>query len=82
MTMFDSDGPGMIVRTEMGLGRSRRDTHLQDYEDALDHKSVNLTYKIPDGIPAWVKIRVTDKGTEKGVCIGTAFLLFIADIMW
>ena len=51
------------MRTEMGLGRSRRDTHLHDYEDTLEHEFVNLTYKIPDGIPAWIKIRVTDAGT-------------------
>ena len=59
-----------INRTECGLGRSRKDTYLMGYIDADDTENVNITYCIQDGIPAWVRIRITDMGTSKVVGIG------------
>ena len=50
------------MRTQFGLGRSRRDTYLLKYTDVDDHEFVEVVHKIRDGIAAWVKIRVTDYG--------------------
>ena len=34
---------------------------MKSYVD-VENPDVKYTFKIPDGIPAWVKIRVTDAG--------------------
>ncbi|KAI8482777.1 hypothetical protein Bbelb_394390 [Branchiostoma belcheri] len=52
-----SDPLSDIREIDFGLGRSKRDVHMMDWyrHGNTTHTSVN--FHIPDGIPAWVKVR-------------------------
>ncbi|XP_078616233.1 uncharacterized protein LOC144884654 [Branchiostoma floridae x Branchiostoma japonicum] len=52
-----SDPLSDIREIDFGLGRSKRDVHMMDWyrHGNTTHTSVN--FRIPDGIPAWVKVR-------------------------
>ena len=61
-TINYSDDLSGILRSEFGLGRSKRDTYLKPWEDVPHRSPMIYNYKIQDGIPAWVKLRVTNHG--------------------
>ena len=50
------------MRIEFGLGRSKRDTYLLGWQDVNHGSPMSHTQRIPDGIPAWVKLRLTNHG--------------------
>ncbi|XP_066289761.1 uncharacterized protein [Branchiostoma lanceolatum] len=52
-----SDPHSDIREIDFGLGRSKRDVHMMDWyrHGNTTHTSVN--FHIPDGVPAWVKVR-------------------------
>ncbi|XP_035697583.1 uncharacterized protein LOC118430698 [Branchiostoma floridae] len=52
-----SDPLSDIQEIDFGLGRSKRDVHMMDWyrHGNTTHTSVN--FHIPDGVPAWVKVR-------------------------
>eukprot|EP00058_Branchiostoma_floridae_P000530 XP_002586018.1 hypothetical protein BRAFLDRAFT_110184 [Branchiostoma floridae] len=52
-----SDPLSDIREIDFGLGRSKRDVHMMDWyrHGNTTHTSVN--FHIPDGVPAWVKVR-------------------------
>ncbi|XP_035668224.1 uncharacterized protein LOC118410558 isoform X2 [Branchiostoma floridae] len=52
-----SDPLSDIREIDFGLGRTKRDVHLMDWyrHGNTTHTSVN--FHIPDGVPAWVKVR-------------------------
>eukprot|EP00058_Branchiostoma_floridae_P003025 XP_002588513.1 hypothetical protein BRAFLDRAFT_79466 [Branchiostoma floridae] len=52
-----SDPLSNIREIDFGLGRSKRDVHMMDWyrHGNTTHTSVN--FHIPDGVPAWVKVR-------------------------
>ena len=47
---------------EVGLGRSRRDTYILPWRTVQNYSHVEYNFRIPDGKPAWVKMRVTNNG--------------------
>ena len=57
-----SDPLSHIMRVEFGLGRSKRDTYLLGWQDINHGSPMSHTRRIPDGIPAWVKLRLTNHG--------------------
>ena len=57
-----SDDLSLIKSGELGLGRSPRDTYILEWQDIEDYVNVSYVYRLPDGIPVWVKIRFTNNG--------------------
>ena len=72
-----SDPESGISVVSLALGRSQRDTALLPWTDisppggapSASGGGVRLTVIIPDGIPAWVKLRVTNNGEERHLCV-------------
>ena len=60
--VVDSDPVSGIKGGEVGLGRSRRDTYLVPWMTVQNYSHVVHKFRVPDGVPAWVKIRVTNNG--------------------
>ncbi|XP_070573688.1 uncharacterized protein [Ptychodera flava] len=57
-TFFNVSDPDSNIReVDFGLGRSNRDTYLLGWQRYDDKSHITVDYCIPDGIPAWIKIR-------------------------
>ncbi|XP_019617781.1 PREDICTED: uncharacterized protein LOC109465080 [Branchiostoma belcheri] len=52
-----SDPLSKIREVDLGLGRSKRDVYLMDWHREANTTHITHNYHIPDGVPAWVKIR-------------------------
>ncbi|XP_078578634.1 uncharacterized protein LOC144863382 [Branchiostoma floridae x Branchiostoma japonicum] len=52
-----SDPLSKIREVDLGLGRSKRDVYLMDWHRDDNTTHITHTFHIPDGVPAWVKIR-------------------------
>ncbi|XP_077996024.1 uncharacterized protein LOC144449371 [Glandiceps talaboti] len=52
-----SDDLSNIREIDFGLGRSTRDAYIMDWERESNLSHIEVQFCIPDGIPAWVKIR-------------------------
>ena len=62
VVVVDSDPVSGIKVGEVGLGRSRRDTYLLPWTTVQNYSHVEHKFRVPDGVPAWVKMRVTNNG--------------------
>ena len=67
-----SDAESDIKSGEMGLGMSRRDTYLLDWVSVDNHTHITKQFKITDGVPTWVKMRVTNNGALKPLSYSAA----------
>ncbi|KAK2165039.1 hypothetical protein NP493_1368g00012 [Ridgeia piscesae] len=63
---------------EVGLGRSRRDTYLLPWTTVQNYSHVEHKFRVPDGVPAWVKMRVTNNVELRAV--GHSAKAIIVDI--
>ena len=77
-----SDGLGQLALVELALGRSELDTSVLGWQLLTDQplsgqNRDTLTVPIPDGVPVWLKLRVTDtgRGRVNGRCGQGDFLL-------
>ncbi|KAI8510725.1 hypothetical protein Bbelb_116410, partial [Branchiostoma belcheri] len=52
-----SDPLSKIREVDLGIGRSKRDVYLMDWHREANTTHITHKYHIPDGVPAWVKIR-------------------------
>ncbi|CAH1258771.1 JAG1 [Branchiostoma lanceolatum] len=52
-----SDSLSKIREVDLGLGRSKRDVYLMDWHRDDNTTHITHNYHIPDGVPAWVRIR-------------------------
>ena len=60
---FCSDVWSYIKGKQFGLGRTKRDTDMLQFRPIpAENTSVYYPFDIPDGIPAWIKLRMTDAG--------------------
>lgn len=57
-----SDPVSGIREGEIGLGRSTRDTYILEWTPVENISFVQYSFRLPDGIPVWVKVRVTNNG--------------------
>jgi len=73
--MSGSDPVSGIKSGEVGLGRSRRDTYLLAWSPVSNFSHVEFNYQIPDGVPAWVKTRVTNNGTRPVIVTSLVIVL-------
>ena len=51
-----------IYKSEIGLGNDKRNVYIMDYQEVENHTHPYYSYIIPNGIPVWVKMRVSDRG--------------------
>lgn len=58
----NSDPETPITVSEFGLGTSTRDTLLLDWMELENYTSITFPFHIPDGVPAWVRLRFTNIG--------------------
>ncbi|CAH1239174.1 HEG1 [Branchiostoma lanceolatum] len=52
-----SDPLSDIREIDFGLGRSKRDVHMMDWYRHGNTTHTSVIFHIPDGVPAWVKVR-------------------------
>ena len=65
MTIGDfsySDPESGVKRVEICLGRNTRDCAIFDWFKYTYTPNITHVYTIPDGEPAWVRIRITNNG--------------------
>ena len=63
MNFLLSDELSGMNRTELGLGYDRRNVYIMGYADTENITDPYYHFKLPDGVPVWIRIRVTDRGT-------------------
>ena len=51
-----------IMRNDFALGRTPRDIDILPWQRQSTAEYIEIKYKIPDGIPAWAKIRSINNG--------------------
>ena len=67
--LLSSDSGSGVSDVSLGLGLTRHDTGLLDWVTVATSGGsgvVVTSVHVPDGVPAWVKLRVTDKGWRLG----------------
>ena len=50
------------MRNDFALGRTPRDIDILPWQPQSTAEYIEIKYKIPDGIPTWVKIRAINNG--------------------
>ena len=70
-----SDNLSLIKQTQIGLGRSPRDTYILEWQNLDEFSNISYAYRVPDGVPVWVKIRIINNGKagKKLLCYNTIF---------
>ena len=65
MYTYDFSDPDSGVRdNELCLGRTTRDCRILDWYSYPYSPTLTHVYRIPDGVPAWLRLRATNNGTH------------------
>ncbi len=59
---FNSDAMSGVREIDFALGRTVHDTDLHSWDRHGNLTMLMVVIKVPDGVPAWVRIRAIDNG--------------------
>ncbi len=67
--IYFSDLESGVSRSDFALGVTPRDTYILNWQVFPYKDFMEVNFKIPDGVPAWVRIRCLNKGKVFLKCI-------------